>query len=775
MRILLSTIVAFFLPVVAYAQALPGTKLLEGKSDFARVMVEGIDRYLTKQTELAAKGRAKSWQPNFSTVDAFNKSVQPNRERFRKIIGVIDQRMPVTMAKIATVEQSSLVAQTKFYKAYAVRWTVLPGMHGEGLLLEPSEKPKACAVAIPDADWTPEQIVGVAPGVPKESQYARRLAEEGYRVIVPTLLNRKDDFSGSPKLGLFTNQPHREFVYRMAYEMGRHVIGYEVQKVLAAVDWLERSHAERGNESAVPIEVWGYAEGGLLALYSAALDPRIKNTYASGYVNNRNQLHKEPIYRNVFGLLKEFGDSELLMLGGAPSGARKVNVEYAKEPAITGPPAPVKGRRGGAAPGMLNFTDPKATSLEYERFRNMTSFAGRSLATLEAKPFADLMDPPIDADSLKRAKRRRERETEPKELRLDFDPQLRQQRQFNEAVDFTQNLLGPAVKNRQAAVWSKLNTSSLDALKKSQEPARQRFHEDIIGKLPESKAPLNPRTRLMYETPKYKAYEVVLDLNEDVICHGILLVPIDIKAGEKRPVVVCQHGLEGRPTDVCNPKVKRTPPYNSFGSQLAERGFIVFAPQNPYIFENQFRQLVRAGNPLGLSLYSFIVAQHERILDWLETLPYVDATRIAYYGLSYGGKVAMRIPSIVTRYCLSICSGDFNEWIWKNITLDWQNSYMFTREYDMYEFDLGNTFNYAEMAALIAPRPFMVERGHSDSVGLDEYVAFEYAKVRRFYAQLGVADRTEIEFFVGGHVIHGKGTFAFLHRHLNWPAPAGGQ
>src|SRR5437762_4706927 len=102
------------------------------------------------------------------------------------------------MTKIATVEQASLVAETKRYKVYAVRWSVLPGVNGEGLLLEPSEKPKACAIAIPDADWTPEQLVGVAAGVPKEAQFARTLAESGYRVIVPTLINRADDFSGVP-------------------------------------------------------------------------------------------------------------------------------------------------------------------------------------------------------------------------------------------------------------------------------------------------------------------------------------------------------------------------------------------------------------------------------------------------------------------------------------------------------------------------------------------------------------------------------------------------
>jgi hypothetical protein len=63
----------------------------------------------------------------------------------------------------------------------------------------------------------------------------------------------------------------------------------------------------------------------------------------------------------------------------------------------------------------------------------------------------------------------------------------------------------------------------------------------------------------------------------------------------------------------------------------------------------------------------------------------------------------------------------------------------------------------------------MVERGHDDGVASDEWVAYEYAKVRRFYTKLGIADRTEIEFFNGPHTIHGVGTFAFLRRHLRFP------
>ena len=48
------------------------------------------------------------------------------------------------------------------------------------------------------------------------------------------------------------------------------------------------------------------------------------------------------------------------------------------------------------------------------------------------------------------------------------------------------------------------------------------------------------------------SYEVVLDVFPDVIAYGILTLPkqMTIDGSEKRPVVVCQHGLEGRPQDV---------------------------------------------------------------------------------------------------------------------------------------------------------------------------------------------------------------------------------
>ena len=57
--------------------------------------------------------------------------------------------------------------------------------------------------------------------------------------------------------------------------------------------------------------------------------------------------------------------------------------------------------------------------------------------------------------------------------------------------------------------------------------------------------------------------------------------------------------------------------YNQFACRLAERGFIAFAPQNPYIFQDRFRTLQRKANPLGKTLFSIIVPQHQQIVDWL--------------------------------------------------------------------------------------------------------------------------------------------------------------
>ncbi|MBY0527015.1 MAG: dienelactone hydrolase family protein [Gemmataceae bacterium] len=780
MRSLLPALaLSLLLAAPAAADPLPDTKPLTLEGDLAAQMVAGIDKYLMRELEEAHEKRKDLWNPDYASPDAYEKSVEPNRARLRKALGVVDPRVPFMDPEfVATLSTSPLVGEGDGYKVYAVRWPVLEGVDAEGLLLEPKGKPRANVIAIPDADWTPEMLVGLAAAVPKESQYARRLAENGCRVLVPTLIDRKDTWSGNEKLGRMTNQPHREFIYRMAFEMGRHVIGYEIQKVLAGVDWFakEKDHA--------PIGAIGHGEGGLLAFYSGALDTRIDTTLVGGYYGPRERVWEEPIYRNVWNIVREFGDAEVAVHLYLPrfigkdrtKQQRHLLIEDNARVEVAGPPMPQKGR-AGAAPGRLSAPNFKANLREYNRIDDIFGLRKHSIAIFASdrteRSEKLYSDPWMQEQFLKHLTRTvhdddtrlRASGAAPKDSRGDYDSAPRQKRQFDQLVAFTQKLMRDSEMRRQEFAWSKLDPKSSEKREKAAETLRNHLWEEVIGKLPVPTEPANPRTRQIYDEPKWKGYEVVLDLYPDVFAYGILLIPKDIKGGEKRPVVVCQHGLEGRPVDVCNPKEK-TRAYNSYGATLADRGYVVFAPQNCYIGRDNFRVLQRKANPLKLSLFSFIIRQHERTLEWLAGLPFVDGERIGFYGLSYGGKTAMRVPALLPRYKLSICSGDFNEWIWKNASVDFRGSYMFTGEYEMPEFDLGNTFNYAEMAALIAPRPFMVERGHDDGVGIDEWVAYEFAKVQRMYVKMGLPDRTTIEWFNGGHEINGKGTFEFLDRHL---------
>ena len=58
----------------------------------------------------------------------------------------------------------------------------------------------------------------------------------------------------------------------------------------------------------------GYGDGGMLALYAGAVDTRIDAVGVSGYFGPREGIWEEPIDRNVFGLLEQFGDAELATL-----------------------------------------------------------------------------------------------------------------------------------------------------------------------------------------------------------------------------------------------------------------------------------------------------------------------------------------------------------------------------------------------------------------------------------------------------------------------------
>lgn len=749
---------------------LAGTKLMSTTEveGLRPQMIDGMHRYFDKALESSRESREIHWHRNYSSSAEYLKSITPNRARFNKITGVVDERERVEeLFLMESTIQKAIVAETDAYTIYSVRWPVLKGVTGVGLWIEPRTNVRAQVVVIPDAAWTPEMLMGLSPGVPPEAQFAKRLVEAGCRIIIPVLINRDDTWSGNPEITMMTNQPHREFIYRRAFEVGRHIIGYEVQKVLAAVDWFTQQSTD------LPVAVAGYGEGGLIALYSAATDTRINGALVSGYFQERERMWEEPIYRNVWGLLEEFGDAEISGLI-AP---RLLVIEACKGPEVEGPPIATGKRMDVAAPGRLITPPLESVQAEVRRaekiFRKLgvaeklqlvVSGKGTGLpgSTVAIEKF--LTGIGVETGMLQ------PQDNQLSDRRSDFDPGSRMHDQFMELLGHLDLLIKQSEKQREK-FWDEADPSSVEQWTESTKFYREYFWKEVIGKMPSPSQSFNPRTRLTYETPNWRGYWIKLDVWPEIIAGGILLIPKDIRPGERRPVVVFQHGLGGLPEPLVDPNIESV--YHSFGSQLADEGYVVYAPQNPYGLliqepsnEKSFRIIQRMANPLKQSLFSVIIGQHDQTLSWLKQLSFVDGEHIGFYGLSYGGKTAMRVPPVLQDYSVVICSGDFNEWVWKLTSLDFSSSNMFVGAYEIFEFNLGNTLNYAEMAGLIAPRPFMVERGHWDGVARDEWVAYEYAKVRRLYDRLGIGDRTTIEFFNGPHEIHGVGTLQFLNRYL---------
>lgn len=736
----------------ASPKVLPGTQPLEMEGDITSALVDGVDRFLLSQLDQAANSREKHWP---ALVNHDTTKPHPLAGELATIIGLRDARVASPRLTIERDPQSGTAyVSGKTWHADLARWPVHTSVDATGLYVRPTQADiKFRAIVIPDAGQTPEQLIGGGVGQEQVMAWAASLAAVGGEVIVTTPVSRHRE--ARKGRAIMTDQ---EYLYRSAFELGRHVLGYQVNETLAAIDSLTAT-----SKVDVPVIVVGWGEGGWIALHAAAVSPTIDAVCISGHFQSRQNIWQEPIHRNVQSLLTKFGDAEL----AAMIAPRPVIID-----AIAGPQVDIGG--DGGAPGKLTGPTVADAKSELARTHKILShakldqfvqlvvpdqqptLAGASPAAVQATLAAVGITTILDTDKHAVA-------VNPNVTLI--TPENRRREMLEKWDRFSQRVLEHAVDER-AEYWKALKTDTLENFKATVEPYREKFDREVIGRWELPLLPPQPRTRLIYEKPKWVGYEVVMDVFPDVIAYGVLLLPRHQPAGERRPCVVFQHGLEGRPQDCIEGD---HPAYHDVAAKLAEQGYVVFAPQNLYIFHDRFRTLQRKSNPLGKTLFSTIIPQHQQICRWLAAQSQVDPQRIAFYGLSYGGKSAMRIPPLVPEYCLSICSADFNDWVWKNASTHAPHSYVWTMEYEIFEFDLGSRFNYAEMATLIAPRPFMVERGHFDGVAPDDRVAAEFAKVRHLYsAKLGLTNEARLEWFVGPHTINGQGTFEFLREKLKF-------
>jgi len=522
-------------------------------------------------------------------------SLRPDREEFRRMIGAVD---PMRAPKPKT----EVIGRTPDYWVSLVDWPILPlGTIGPtmtggrqvreyGIVLEPrGSGPFQAMIAVADATSSAADIAGLTSRLPAGKQFARELALAGYVVFVPFFTERRP-FS-EPWLD------DRSWLFRLAYLTGHHLIGSEVQQVFSAVDYLSAMPAVDRRH----IGVAGEGQGGLLALYAAALDTRLELAIVAKYLDRREPPYDEPEDRMLWGLLTRFGDREIASM---------------------------------IAPRKLVTSFPKQRTHSSER-----------TVTLSPTRVAEI-----------------------------------QNGQFAQWQAWYRNRAQESYREREAR-W-RADTSSIENYRLSIRPQLEAYF-DAIGRYPQPSGPFDALSVKVYDLPEFTGYRLRVRVYDGVNAYGILLVPKGIRAGERLPVVFTQHGSGGRPEDAIG--VEDTPYserlYARFGMRLAQRRYIVYAPmisvQAP---DSERTGLVRRSHLLGLTPVGLELKKFSRVLDFLETLPFVDKDRCAFYGFSHGGYTAIRIGPGEPRFKVVIDSGNFNDTTSKYTDLTMGTSFLFDRD-----------------------------------------------------------------------------------------------
>src|SRR3954447_22609523 len=96
-------------------ETLGGTQQLTLEGDLADKLMDGAHEFVGRQIAGSIAGRAKYWKRDFSSAEAYRKSVKPNRQRFLKMIGAVDARLPGQFEYYGDERNPALVTETDSY------------------------------------------------------------------------------------------------------------------------------------------------------------------------------------------------------------------------------------------------------------------------------------------------------------------------------------------------------------------------------------------------------------------------------------------------------------------------------------------------------------------------------------------------------------------------------------------------------------------------------------------------------------------------------------
>ena len=288
----------------------------------------------------------------------------------------------------------------------------------------------------------------------------------------------------------------------------------------------------------------------------------------------------------------------------------------------------------------------------------------------------------------------------------------------------------------------------------------------LLGAHPPA-VPLDLETTEEIDCGDYTRGRIVFDTEATMSVPAYLLVPHARRDGAHGPAVLAVHGHGPGKSLVCG--VERGGPGDDYAHALASLGYVVLAPdlrgfgeradwmpEGKYECDWDLVCATMAGVvPLERNLWDL-----GRCLDVLSTHPLVDPTRIAVAGLSYGGTCTLFLAALDERVRCAIVSGYLSSWrAAHNVPWNMCGSQVMPGQ-------LG-AIEHVDVAALVAPRPLLVESGTDDMIFPVGSARATVDRLRTLYAQLGApAESVVHHVFDGDHQWHGAAAPAFLSRWL---------
>ncbi len=266
------------------------------------------------------------------------------------------------------------------------------------------------------------------------------------------------------------------------------------------------------------------------------------------------------------------------------------------------------------------------------------------------------------------------------------------------------------------------------------------------------RAPLNARRIGRSEHGRWAVEKVLIETLPGYYLAGNLYTPLGHES--KFPGVVIPHGhwKHGRVEDLDTYSVP------CLGANLAAQGYVAFAydmvgyndtRQTPHEFGEAPEEQLWSFNPLGLQLWNSI-----RALDFLESLPEVDAERLAVTGASGGGTQTFLLTAVDERVKVSAPVN--------MVSAIMQGGCICENAPGL---RVGT--NNVEIAALMAPRPMLLVSATRDWTR--NTPREEYPGIHRIYRLYGETDSLSMVQFEAEHNYDRRSREAvywFFRRHL---------